>query len=655
MRLRFPPDRRSRVALASACLLLVAAVAAVVAYLRSVDRATDLAAEDGRVVVRAETLSAPNAVGVALWLSDEAPRDVEPFRGQVYAATAAGLAVYDERGALVRRYTTLDGLPENSLLCLERYADKLYLGTESSGLVAFDGTTFTRYTFERPAAARVTALRATDGGLLVGTFDAGLFEFDGATWTRRYQVALGDACRRVTAILDDGPRLYVGTYDAGLFAWREATARRLGEAEGLPSARVTGLALRNGTVVVATDLGVAALDGDAAKPLDPTPNATGVAVRGADTWVASLSRGLSRVAAGAAPLPTRTVAEESGPASGAPVTSGLPPSALGVKLEDGVLWALTPAGLFAATEGDGPARFERFDDPDARRSGLGAGHVAALCVDARGRVWAGLFDGGVDVLDPETGALVESVDDPALREINAIVPQPGSDRLWVASSRGVAAFDGARRTKLIGEADGLVGGNAAGVALGAGPSSNGVAVATNKGLSVVDGSVARSITAFNGLPNNHTYAVAVARGKTYVGTLGGLAEVDGLRVSRTFTVADSKLPHNWVDALASVDGRLFVGTYGGGVAELLPGGEVVPETATAGLEVNPGAMTVVGRRLYVGTLRSGLYALDLDTGRWTRVGAALSSTNVTAIAADARYLYVGTEHGITRVERTALG
>jgi ligand-binding sensor domain-containing protein len=501
---------------------------------------------------------------------------------------------------------------------------------------------------------RVTALRAAAGELLVGTFDAGLFEFDGATFTRRYQRTLGDGCRRVTSILAEGPRLYVGTFDAGLFEWRESTVHTYGERDGLPSARVTGLAARSGSILVATDLGVALLDGgDRAKPLDTTPNATGIAVRGEDAWVASLSRGVARLDrdASAAPLPTRPVAD--GPVS-PPVMGGVGSSASGVKFEDGVLWAMTPTGLFAATAPDGPARFERFDEPDARRSGLDAGHVAALAVDGRGRLWAGLFDGGIDVLDPTTGERLDRVDDAALHEINAIVAEPGSDRTWVASSRGLAAFDGGRRTRLLGEREGLIGDNAAGIALDAGENDSGVAVATNKGLSVIDGAVARSITAFHGLPNNHAYAVAVANGRTYVGTLGGLAEVQGLRVARIFTTADSKLPHNWVNAVAALDGRVYVGTYGGGVATLMPTGDLVPAEETAGLEVNPGAMAIVGRRLYVGTLRSGLWALDVDTGRWTKITAVLASTNVTAIAADAAYLYVGTEHGITRIERTAL-
>ena len=58
-------------------------------------------------------------------------------------------------------------------------------------------------------------------------------------------------------------------------------------------------------------------------------------------------------------------------------------------------------------------------------------------------------------------------------------------------------------------------------------------------------------------------------------SFGGLAEIDSMKVGRTFSVANSRLPHNWVNALASFEGRLYIGTYGGGVAALMPSGEVV--------------------------------------------------------------------------------
>lgn len=657
MRLRIPREWRIRAAIAGS-LVILSLLTALWLYTRSIDRERERAEELGRIVVESETLVAPNAVGVTLWLADDAPRDVEPFGGQIYAATGSGLAVYDQNGRFVRRYTTLDGLPENSLLCLERYDDRLYIGTETAGLLAFDGTAFTRYRFVRPEAARVSALRVTGGELLVGTFEAGLFEFDGQQFTRRYQRDTGEGCRQVTALVESGSRVYVGTFDVGLFEWREGHARQVRESDGLPSDRVTGLAVRDGKVVVATDLGVAELDADGKlATVDTTPNATGIAVRGDEAWVASLTRGIWRVGGDASVgvTPTTPVADRTSlDVAGPPTPRGLPTSATGVKLVDGVLWAVTPDGLYASTSEEGPVRFERFDQSDPRAGRISAGHVAALALDGRGRLWVGLFDGGVDVLDPATGERLERIDDPSMHEINALAPERATGRMWVATSRGLGLFDGSRLTKFLGEDAGIVGANVAGVALGAGADEKGVAVATNRGVSVVEAGVARSLTAFQGLPSNHVYSVAAAGGRVYVGTLGGLAEIDHLRVSRVFTTRDSKLPHNWVNALAAADGRVFVGTYGGGVATLLPTGELAPAEETAGLDVNPGAMAVVGRRLYVGTLDRGLYTLDLDSGRWTRVSAALSSRNVTAIAADETYLYLGTEHGITRIERRAL-
>ena len=86
----------------------------------------------------------------------------------------------------------------------------------------------------------------------------------------------------------------------------------------------------------------------------------------------------------------------------------------------------------------------------------------------------------------------------------------------------------------------------------------------------------------------------------------------------------------------------------------MPSGEVVVYDETEKTDVNPGAMAVVGRRLYVGTLASGALVLDIDSGRWTRLGAVLGSANVTAIAANDRYVYFGTDSGIARIERSAL-
>lgn len=649
MRLRLPGDRRSRVAIAAGAVCLVALVGGWLAF-RAIDAERDRLGENGRIIVESERCVAPNATGVTLWLPATPAVDVEPFAGNVYAATAGGLVVYDERGTMVRRFTSLDGLPENSLTCLERFGGKLYVGTLGSGLLEYDGETFTRFRFVQPAASRVSALRAVEGRLLVGTFENGLFEYDGATFTRQYQPDLGDGCRQVTAIAAQASRVYVGTFDAGLHVWKEGRGENIRTGEGLPSNRVTGITFRDRDCLVATDLGVASLSlsGEVATVV-LAPNATGVAVRGSETWIASLTTGLT--SAGDSTARLQPVADSRAAVAGA---GSVPTTAYGLKVEDEVLWAMTDRGLLAAVPSEGASsRFETFALPDGR-TGLSASHVAALTVDGRGRVWAGMFDGGIDVLDADTGERVERVEDGDVREVNALTIEAGSDTVWVASSRGVVQFDGGRKSKVIGPEQGLAGNSATAVATGIGTSGRGVAVATNAGLTLTDGDVARTVTAFHGLPNNHVYAVASVGGRTYAGTLGGLAEVEAMKVGRTFSVSNSRLPHNWVNALASFEGRLYVGTYGGGVAALMPSGEMVVYEDTAKADVNPGAMAVVGRKLYVGTLSSGALVFDVDGGTWTKLGAVLGSRNVTAIASTDRYIYFGTDCGIARIERSSL-
>lgn len=652
MRLRLPGDRRSLVAIAVVVVCLLMFVAGWV-WLRSIDAERDRLAASDRVVVESERCVAPNAMGVTLWLPATPAVDVEPFAGEVYAATAGGLVVYDNQGALVRRYTTLDGLPENTLTCLERFDGKLYVGTAGSGLLEFDGEGFTRHRFVQPKTANVSALRSSEGRLLIGTFDSGMLEYDGTNFGRQYQRDFGEACRQITAIAENASRIYVGTFDDGLFVWKEGRGINLRANDGLPSNRVTGLAFQDSTCVIATDLGLAEVAADGAvSVVDRTPNATGVAIRGPETWVSSLTTGLASVRSGpptAIPIADRGASRPVSATRPGPVAT----AARGLKVEDGVLWAMTDRGLLASVGTDGAVRFETFALPDAR-SGLSANHVAALSVDGRGRVWAGMFDGGIDVLDADSGERLERLTDGDVREVNAFCAEQGTGRMWIASSRGLVAFDEGRKSKTVGADQGLAGNSATAVTSGVGPTGTGVAVATSAGLTVVDGGVARTVTAFHGMPNNHAYAVAALNGRIYVGTLGGLAEIEAMKVGRTFSVANSRLPHNWVNALATFEGRLYIGTYGGGVASLMPSGEIILYDETEKTDVNPGAMAIVGRRLYVGTLSSGALVLDIDSGRWTRLGAILGSANVTAVTATDRFVYFGTDNGIARIERSAL-
>jgi ligand-binding sensor domain-containing protein len=610
--------------------------------MRYLDQQRAALADADRVLFEVETLTAPDVRGITHWLARAAAADIEPFGGLFYVASASGLECYDHNGRLVRRYTTLDGLPENTLTSLDQYEGRLYIGTIASGLLAFDGEQFTRYRITRPTVGRITVVRAAPDTLLVGTSQAGLLEFDGTTFTRRYQTAAGAECRQVTALLPVGPRVYIGTHDAGLFEWREGSVRHYATADGLPSPRVVGLAMVGYKLVVATDLGTVALEGERLDVVDTTPNVSGVGVVGDELWLASLTAGIRTARAG--PI---SAGQE-------PVRLGTLPvdAATGLEVEDGRLWVFTKAGLYVCTSPHVAVRFERFDDGMLPEAPLSEGHVAALAFDGRGRLWAGTFDGGVDIIDPANGRRVEHLSDDAVHDVNALLPDPASDRMYVGAATGLAIYDSGRPTRVVTERDGMVGENVAGLAFVDTTRGREVVAATNRGVTFFDGVVARSITAFNGLPNNHVYSVAGAPTGCYAGTLGGLARIESLRVTHTYATAGSRLPHNWVNALAYLDGRLFIGTYGGGVAMLLPSGEILPAEQTAGESINPNAMHVDGSRLYAGTLGGGLIVYDSESGGWTRLLAGLTSTSVTAIATDASYVYIGTEHGITRVEHS---
>jgi ligand-binding sensor domain-containing protein len=70
--------------------------------------------------------------------------------------------------------------------------------------------------------------------------------------------------------------------------------------------------------------------------------------------------------------------------------------------------------------------------------------------------------------------------------------------------------------------------------------------------------------------------------------------------------------------------------------------------------VNPNAMLVTPRHVIAGTLGKGLYVFDRETLRWTTVNEGLPSLNITALAQDNGYIYVGTDNGLVRIQEQKL-
>src|SRR5207245_7431824 len=79
---------------------------------------------------------------------------------------------------------------------------------------------------------------------------------------------------------------------------------------------------------------------------------------------------------------------------------------------------------------------------------------------------------------------------------------------------------------------------------------------------------ARSMYAFQGLVNNHVYALGVSGDALLAGTLGGLSLLNKGDVLRNYTTASSGLKHNWISAVVPVGQEWMVGTYGAGILGL---------------------------------------------------------------------------------------
>jgi ligand-binding sensor domain-containing protein len=667
--------RVASIAVATLLLLIAVAIFYVIKINKRISSQRDELAASEKVEVEQTRLRAPSSDGLTIYMNASDVRAVAMLADTRYLATSGGLIALDEGGAIKRRYTTLDGLTDNDLTALAVFRDRLFIGTATAGLMAFDGNAFTGYSFVKPKATRVSVLLATETELLVGTLDGGLFEYDGEEFSRRFNSATGADFSRVTALLPYESRLYIGTQDSGLYIWREAHIEHLTANEGLPSPHVTALAAmpaslaQAGQIAVATDFAVIGLnDANEIKPVNNHPNVTSLATSDGRLWAGFFDGGLMDLGSSRA----RAQADSPQARSSLSETPGLPrgvPSV--VYASEGKLWALTGEGLLVRDERATAPLFETVVPSLVGERVLTGDHITGLALDNSGRLWIGYFDSGIDLVASATNERLTHIEDDRVREVNFIAFDSNEDQILAATSRGLIVFDGhLKQSILTRDLNGLVNDSIAHVSImnvaspvaqsssGAMPvnisRNRALVLATAGGMTEITGGRARSLTAFHGLASNHLYSSVAVGSRLFVGSLAGLVEIENLRVVRTYKTSNSRLSHDWVTALAEADGKLFIGTNGGGVDALLPTGEWISfaDDRDAGkFEVNQNAMHFDGERLYIGTSDRGLLVYNTRDRRWKRISAGLASQSVTAITSDDHFIYVGTMNGLVRIEK----
>lgn len=590
-----------------------------------------------------ETISAPGEFQAAA-----------SFQGGFYLSGPAGLYAYSGDGALQHIYRCGLELPAAPLgqMAVGTLADarepELLIATRGEGVLAFDGRAFRQIRAEDPEARQITALLPlASGRLLVGTAKLGLLVFDGKT-LKAFHSTTGGVY--VTALAGSESELWIGTLDRGVLDWRGGQTQQISEAQGLPDARVEAIAIRGDTVYVGTPVGTAELiGGKVARVLGPGRYARALLPQADTLLIGEFEGGILSI-----PLagPTgngllrraiRLPGEEAN--RGRDATS--PDNSVEQFLAEGNdLYVVSKDGLSRRNaEGDWPKIL------GDTASLLSDRNISSILPAADGRLWIGYFDRGLDIL-PAAGGPAMHVENDHVFCVNRILDDPRRGAVAVATANGLVMFsaDG-RQKQVLDRESGLIASHVTDVIL----LGDGMAAATPAGITFLDASGAHSLYAFEGLVNNHVYALGARDNQLLAGTLGGISLLRNGQVERNLTTANSGLKANWITGLTRVGDGWLIGTYGNGVMRLDAGGNVTATEATRnGVIVNPGAMLSDGRVTLAGTMGQGLLVSDAAGLRWKWVTAGLPSLNVTAVAVDKGVVYVGTDNGLVRIDEGKL-
>jgi ligand-binding sensor domain-containing protein len=660
-----------------AALILTVALAVILSSRRALNHATQASVSAGRLIFTRNTLDPSSRLaqspGFELVASRENYTSGALFNGEMYLGGPSGLTVLGPDGASRRKLRSGFELPVAPIeaIAVARLRGtgepQIMLATAGAGLLMLESGSGAAPAMHQilPAdadARDLTALLPLAGGdLLLGTRHRGALSYNGETLTplRFTLPGIDPASLEVTAMAAvDSASFLIGTRGKGLFYVHAGTVDHADTRSGLPDDEVASLAVSPDSrrAFVGTPAGAAEFD-LGAPSFRPTANLApgifshalyydqnrlmiGTFDQGVEEIPLDGARYLRRASISAGP----DISSMSGSVSDsmARVDAFLPSA--------DALYALAGGALLRKAGADWtPVR-----PPQA--AALTDANISALAFAPDGTLYVGFFDRGLDLLSPQ--GTIHHLEDDHLFCINRLVLNPQRHTIAAATANGLVLFDasGVPRQTLT-RRDGLISDHVSDIAF----TGTGTALATSAGITLLDASGAQSLYAFQGLVNNHVYALAsvAGSGRLFAGTLGGISILTANSVERNLNMANSALKRNWITALLPMpENTMLVGTYGGGIETLDAQGRFAPIELPAGtprdLVINPNALFATSSHIYAGTLGHGLLVYSVSAGRWSTITSGLPSLNVTAFAERAGEIYIGTENGLVRIAEAGL-
>jgi len=648
-------------------LLLTIALTVVFSARRALNHATQTAAREGQLAFSLRALDASSnlarSLGSEAVASSPSYTTGTLFVRDLYLGGRYGLTVLHGDGSQslnLRAGFELPVAPINAIAVGRlRGASQpqILLATGGAGLLLLEPGSSAPPTIHQllPTDADARDLTALlplpTGDVLLGTRHRGVLIYNGATLLplRFALPGVNPASLQITALAAiDSASLLIGTRDSGVFYLHAGTVERANSASGLPDDQVESIAVSATRAFVGTPVGTAEFDLSAPSFRPVRTLAQGIfshtlALNEHQLTIGTLDQGILQVPLQDGPHLRR-----------ASITAG--PAATSQQRVDAFLNA--PDALYALADGSLLRRDGAAWTPVLPRESatLTDANISALAFAPDGTLYVGFFDHGIDLLSPE--GVIHHLENDHLFCINRLMLDPERHTMAAATANGFVLFDAEgkpRQTLTI--RDGLISDHVTDVTF----TREGTALATPAGITFLGPSGAESLYAFQGLVNNHVYALASlgGSGRLLAGTLGGISILKSNAVERNLTVTNSTLRHNWITALLPMpDDNMLVGTYGAGLEILDSRGRFTPIELPAGtprdLVINPNALYATSSHIYAGTLGNGMLIYSVASGRWSAVTGGLPSLNVTAFAARAGEVYIGTENGLVRIPEANL-
>jgi len=418
----------------------------------------------------------------AVYTSMREINDLTYYQGQVWAATSGGVLRYDEEAGTYERFTRLDGLAGNRVLCVTADArGHLWFGTDGQGLSRYRPE---QGVFDPPVLdfreLRIGALLAIGDRLYVGT-ERGISVFLVDRWEIKETYSnLGNLPKdsEVHAMAMSGGTLYAAATDG--IAWAALSQPNLQDPDSWSSTARFGMGrdvvAAAGQVLASTHLGVVAYDPTtggfridyAGEPTTAMGTLGGLPAAAGESgnfqkrsWDGVWSRVPAPIIGNVHAMSRRGIKLWLATSTGLRLIGGMGPPPLREPpanhfyemklLDNGELWAASvpndfvePFGVYQLdSDGDGWTVHDK-------ASGMPNDDLVALETDARGRLWVGSWGNGVAIrssssrwvrLD-QTNSILKGIPSAAKFVVVSDIARDGADNMWLVNvSVGIAVLN----------------------------------------------------------------------------------------------------------------------------------------------------------------------------------------------------------------------